>query len=309
MGVNMNEGSLQGSLPNSLKTFQGFEPFQIFVNRNEGDWRMPFEWHEPLEIFYVKSGRGQFYIDDKVYVFEPDDLFVIGNRELHKSQLIDHEPFEVLVIMFDPELAKAVQVEDGMDPLSLFYERDVGFSHCLKVREPLRSKLSFAFERLQEEHEGGTDSYSRRTIVSHLQWLLVELNRAYRGNTPYIRLDNHSKVHFKPVVAGAMEFINEHYNEDLHLDRIAGYLGVNPSYLSRVFKQNSGFSLVEFITFKRVWRAKEMLLYTNRKVTDIAYEIGYNNVTHFQWTFKKMFGVSPSQYRKLPRGYYRLQKY
>jgi AraC-like DNA-binding protein len=304
------DGLLPGQkLPESLETFQGFGEFQIFINRNEGEWRMPFEWHEALEIFYVKEGRGNFYIDDKTYVFKPGDVFIIGNQELHKSQLIDQEPFEVWVIMFDPRLAQIVWLEDGIDPLALFYERSPGFSHRLRADPTLIDKLNWCFRLISDEYGNG-EGYSLRKLVSLLQWLILELREAYASNQPYLIPDGsrHGK-HFKEVVSRAMDYIKANYHEEVTLERIAKHIQVNPSYLSRTFKQNTGFTVVEFITFKRIWHAKKMLLYTDARITDIAHQIGYNNVTHFQWTFKKMLGVSPSQYRKLPRTYYHLEKY
>lgn len=308
MDKHKNNISPKDGLPDSLKTFQGFDEFQIFTNLNEEEWRMPFEWHEQLEVFYVLSGRGQFYIDNKTYMFEPGDLFVIGNQELHKSQLINNEPFEAKVLMFNRQLAETDPLQDEVNLLSLFEKREPGFSHCLRVNEPLKKKLEFGFSQLQE-HYDHQNRYSSQKIKSLLQWILLEIKEGYEDNSPYSKMEDASHVHFKPVVSKAMEYIAQYYAEEITLDRIADFIGVNSSYLSRVFKQNSGFSVVEFITFKRIWRAKEMLLYTNQRITDIAHSVGFNNVTHFQWTFKKMFDMSPGQYRKSPRNYYHLEKY
>ena len=269
---------------------------------------MPFEWHEPLEIFYVLSGKGKYYIEDKVYLFEPGDLFVIGKHELHKSQLINGEPFEVLVIMFDPRLADIVRVDDGVDPLSLFFERTDDFSHQLKVSDELKPKLKWCFDLMMEEY-GRKEGFSLRVIGSLLQWLLLELKKAYAKNKRYNFIESWSGMTLKPVVSDAMEYINNHYPENINLTKISRKLCVNPSYLSREFKHNTGFSVVEFINFRRIWHAREMLLYTDKQVTEIAYQVGYNNVTHFHWTFKKMIGVSPNKYRKLPRIYYHLKKH
>lgn len=302
-------GGTNQALPESLKTFRGFGEFQMFINRNEGEWRMPLEWHEPLEIFYVREGRGTYYIDDKRYLFGPGDVFVIGNQELHKSQLIDQEAFEALVIMFDPALARAVELDDGVDPLALFYERTAGFSHQLRPNESVARRLGACLALMSEEYGTG-EAYSPRKLVALLQWLLLELKEAYSGNAPYTLVDgSRHGVSFKEIVNEAMDYISSNYAEELTLDRIAGHVRANPSYLSRIFKQNTGFTIVEFIAFKRIWRAKEMLLYSNTRITAIAHQIGYNNVTHFQWTFKKMLGLSPGQYRKLPRSYYHLKKY
>jgi len=295
-------------LPESLQTFRKFEHFQIFINRNEGEWHMPFEWHEPLEIFYVRSGRGKYYIEDKVYTFEPGDLFVIGNHELHRSQLIDNEPFEVLVLMFDPQLTELVQLDDGLDLLALFYERSEHFSHQLKARPDLTPKLQWCFDLMLEEY-GRKNGFSLRSVGSLLQWLLIELNRVYASNPSYNRIESWNGIRFKEVTKKAMDYINEHYQEDIQLKSIAEHLCVNSSYLSREFKKNTGFNVMEFISFKRIWRARDLLLNTDAQVTDIAYQVGYNNVTHFHWTFKKLIGVSPNRYRKLPRSYYHLKKH
>jgi AraC-like DNA-binding protein len=295
-------------LPDSLQTFRDFYNFQIFINRNEGEWRMPFEWHEPLEIFYVNSGTGKYYIDEKVYIFEPGDVFVIGNHELHKSQLINNETFEAIVLMFDPRVAGIVQLDDGVDPLALFYERSDDFSHQLKADDELKLKLTWCFRHMMDEY-GRKEGFSLRSVASLLQWVLLELGKAYAKNKRYSTIERWHGALFKPVVSDALAFIDSHYQEGISLDTIAKHLCINASYLSREFKLNTGFSVVEFISFKRIWRAKEMLLYTDTQVTDIAYQVGYNNVTHFHWTFKKMMGVSPNKYRKLPRVYYNLKKY
>lgn len=200
------------------------------------------------------------------------------------------------------------QLEDGLDPLLLFYERTEQFSHQLKADNALKQKLRWCFDMMVEEYDR-KEGFSLRTVGSLLQWLLMELNRAYAHNKLYNRIEFWNGMNLKPVVRSAMEYINSNYNEDLKLSTISNQLRVNPSYLSREFKQNTGFSIVEFISFKRMWHAKELLLYTDKHVTEIAYQVGYNNVTHFHWMFKKTIGISPNKYRRLPKVYYNLKKY
>lgn len=282
-------------LPKALQTFVDPFLFRIFIDRNEGDWKMPFEWHESLEIFYALSGRGRYFIEDKIYTFEAGDLFVINNHELHKSQLIDGEPFEALIVMFNTNLVTAMQLDDGMDPLDLFYKREA--PHQLKTNTPLRRTIGTVFDALTAEYERD-ECYSIRSIASLLQWLLVELIRAYEQSKPLSRIElNNMKV--KEIVAEVLDYIDNHYCEDIRLTQIASELCVSPSYLSREFKKDTGFSLVEFIASKRIRFARDLLLGTNLQVTEIATKVGYNNVTHFHWTFKKIMGISPGQYRKV----------
>lgn len=283
-------------LPKALQTFVDPFHFRIFVDRNEGNWKMPFEWHEKLEIFYTISGKGKYFIEDKVYTFEAGDLFVINNHELHKSQLIDGQPFEALIIMFNPDLAKAVHLEDGMDPLSIFYERHN--DHQLRLDKDLQRQFENVFDAMKTEYER-KQGYSQRIIASLLQWLLVELKRAYEKNDPLNSVELYTGSELKDIVANVLDYVDTHYCEDIKLSQIAAELCVSPSYLSREFKKETGFSLVEFISSKRIRLARELLLKSNLQVTEIAGRVGYNNVTHFHWTFKKMVGTSPGNFRKM----------
>src|SRR5689334_9128993 len=126
------------SLPTCLKKFES-TTFHICIDHNEGNWKMPFEWHDALEIFYVLEGKGQYFIENKFYSFEKGSLFVISNNELHKSQVRSGEHFKVVVILFDPSLLSFVEMEDGFQPLSIFYNHPPGFSHQVDTDQETRA--------------------------------------------------------------------------------------------------------------------------------------------------------------------------
>lgn len=290
------------SLPKSLQTFIELFDFQIFIESNSGTWKMPLEWHRSLEIFYVLEGVGTYLIEDMSYNFKKGDLFVIGNQELHKSQLIDGQPFRAIVVMFDPELVKAIQIQDDIEPLDLFYDRPAQFSHQLEVYPTLHESIMYIFKQMIEEAER-QEGYSSRGIVSLLQWLLIQLSRAYKEARGDRMVNRFSGVRMKSVINNLLDYINQHYSKDINLEQVAHELNVNPSYMSREFKKSTNFTIVEFITAKRIRLARNLLRKTNYSVTKISSEVGYNNVTHFNWTFKKMMGISPVQYRKMSKVY------
>jgi AraC-like DNA-binding protein len=292
------------NLPLSLQTFIELFDFQIFIETNSGDWKMPLEWHQSLEIFYVLDGVGTYLIEDRSYKFKKGDLFVIGNQELHKSQLIDGQPFQAIVVMFDPDLVKAVQVKDDMEPLDLFYDRPAEFSHQLEVDPTLHESIMYIFNQMIKEVER-KEGYSSRGIASLLQWLIIQLSRAYGETRGAKIIDRFSGVQLKNVIKKLLDYINQHYSEDINLEQVAHQLNVNPSYMSREFKKSTGFTIVEFITAKRIRLARNLLRTTNYSVTKISSKVGYNNVTHFNWTFKKIMGISPVQYRNMSKVYNR----
>jgi YesN/AraC family two-component response regulator len=289
-------------LPKSLETFVEPFSFKIFIDENEKTWKMPFEWHESLEIFYVLEGVGTFFIEDKRYEFKKGDLFVIGNYELHKSELINGQMFKALIVMFDKNLSEVVDVKDDIDPLKVFFDRPADFSHQLTLGEELHEKIMFIFKQMINEVEM-TAGPSPKGIAALLQWLLIELSRAYENKKWINTVRKYNGLNFRNVVNKMLDYIDKHYKQDIHLESVAQELNVSASYLSREFKKSLGFSLIEFITSKRIRSARELLRNTSLSVTDIASEVGYNNVTHFHWTFKKLVGISPGQYRKMSRVY------
>jgi two-component system response regulator YesN len=96
-------------------------------------------------------------------------------------------------------------------------------------------------------------------------------------------------------------YIGEHLDEDLSLVRLAAYIHFNPSYLSRIFKQESGVNLSEYIEAARIERAKELLRSDKLKVLEIGAKVGYEASQSFTRFFKKATGVTPQDYREAAR--------
>lgn len=94
-------------------------------------------------------------------------------------------------------------------------------------------------------------------------------------------------------------YISEHYREQITLESVAGFIGLNETYLSTVFKKQVGKSLVDYLTSIRIQHAKELLVDDKKSIGEIACEVGFNDAKYFTKRFKKYTGVSPNEYRKL----------
>ena len=100
------------------------------------------------------------------------------------------------------------------------------------------------------------------------------------------------------IINNAVDYINEHYaDEDISLDSVAEEINISANYLSAVFSNKVGLSFVEYITKKRMARAKILLRNTSKRSGEIANEIGYKDPRYFSFVFKKNQGCTPSQYR------------
>jgi AraC-like DNA-binding protein len=105
-----------------------------------------------------------------------------------------------------------------------------------------------------------------------------------------------------PVIAKARKFIEEHHTEDLSLSQVAQAVHTSVFYFCKLFKKVMGITFTEFVSRTRVEKAKNLLLNPNLRVSEIAYEIGFQSLTHFNRVFKKVVGESPTAYRShLPK--------
>lgn len=96
-----------------------------------------------------------------------------------------------------------------------------------------------------------------------------------------------------------VEYIDSHLQEDLTLTALSEKVHFNPSYISRQFKAFSGVNLTDYITKKRMDKAKRLLLESNQRVYDIAVSVGYDTATYFNRVFRKYVGVTPREFRGL----------
>jgi AraC-like DNA-binding protein len=105
-----------------------------------------------------------------------------------------------------------------------------------------------------------------------------------------------------PVITRAKQFILDHLTEDLSLSRVANAVHTSFFYFCKLFRKVTGITFTEFISRARIDKAKNLLLNPNLRVSEIAYEVGFQSLTHFNRVFKKIAGQSPTQYRShLPK--------
>ena len=96
-----------------------------------------------------------------------------------------------------------------------------------------------------------------------------------------------------------MDYIAYHYREKIKINELAGYIGVNRSYLTSSFKKSIGCSPQEYLVNLRMEKAREMLRNTGMQINAIAASVGYHDQLAFSKIFKQHYGVSPKAYREM----------
>lgn len=100
-----------------------------------------------------------------------------------------------------------------------------------------------------------------------------------------------------PVIVRAKQFITEHHTEELSLEQVAKSVNTSKFYFCKLFKKATGINFTDYVARVRTERAKNLLLNPNLRVSEIAYEVGFQSLTHFNRVFKRILGSSPTDYR------------
>jgi two-component system response regulator YesN len=98
--------------------------------------------------------------------------------------------------------------------------------------------------------------------------------------------------------SAAIKYISDHFQQDISIKDVADYLHISESYLSRLFKNETNYTFVEYLTYFRLKKALELLPDKKTKIYEIAYLVGYNDPRYFSGLFKKYLGVTPREFRE-----------
>lgn len=146
-----------------------------------------------------------------------------------------------------------------------------------------------------KDHEFLKYLYTGDGVVEGAGWL-DEVIRILKQRIHASKMSNeHQRNH---LIQWVDEYINDNYRNDISLTSLAEMVNYNPMYLSRLYSEQTGKTLVEAINNRRIEAARNLLKDSGMKIKDIAVDVGFYSVKHFNHVFKKRLGISASDYRK-----------
>ncbi len=140
----------------------------------------------------------------------------------------------------------------------------------------------------------GTKVLSARQHESIVKLLAIFAEHLSIVSNQIIVQEHHAEP---PVITRAKQFIAEHQAEDLSLEQVAASVHTSKFYFCKMFKKATGIHFTDYLSRVRTERAKNLLLNPNLRVSEIAYEVGFQSLTHFNRVFKRILGQSPTEYR------------
>jgi AraC-like DNA-binding protein len=256
-------------------------------------WTMPnYHFHDEFEIVFSLSDTTKIFIEDTMYEVKKNDLFIINSMELHRTIPPHDSVYDRYVIMFNPKYVESFSTE-STNLLKCFTDKKSASSNRIHLSPDQAHAMTSIFKKI--EHYSKTSAYGSDiyTKINFIEILLL-INTLYSSSDTQ---NNHSSSGNYKKVEAILEYINEHLNEDLSLENLSNKFYLSKYYISHLFKDNTGFSVNEYIISRRILKSRE-LLKQNIPVLEVSEMVGFNNQCHFIRTFKKLVGISPKQYAK-----------
>lgn len=247
-------------------------------------------YHDTYEIYYLVSGTRRQFVNHTIYDMKKGDLILIPKGSIHKTAAIVKNQHTRYLINFSEEYAKSIC--SGMKLRSV----DAVFGTTLiSIPESRREYIVNLLERMEEEFcENSSEKYTEAMIKSYLTELFVFI---LRYNERKITNTVPESIPEKEIQLAA-KYIYENFDKKLTLSSVAGYVHMSESYFSKKFKAVTGLNFSEYLTSTRIKAADELLLGTDKSISEIAELCGFPDPNYFGDIFKKHKGVSPRKYRK-----------
>lgn len=244
--------------------------------------------HDAYELLYLQSGRMICYIEGNTYELNSGDMIMTNMRELHKSIPDRNVRYERKYLRFKPSFVLGLQMQ-GYHILSGLENRKLGFNNKILEKDVRAYGLDTDMEQIYRYAQFGQPDDLLLIRVTLIK-MLVSINRIMTANkhlnTSTIGIDENTKA--------ILEYINNNLAGNLTLNRLEEEFHLSRSHLSRRFKEKTGFNISEYVVYKRIMKAKEMLADEDLSAQEVAHAVGYSDYSAFYRAFRRIVGVPPS---------------
>ncbi|WP_339840053.1 AraC family transcriptional regulator [uncultured Maribacter sp.] len=248
--------------------------------------------HKNFELNYITSGTGRRIVGDNISGFETGDLVLLGPDLPHCWELLDaenNEPPTCIVTHFSENIInsdffKMPELEKVVD---LLKQSNRGIRFKVENDTEIREILG------EMSETKGLEYYIGLLKIFNS---LIKIEEREKLSNPM----NQSSVFSKNIdkINKIYEYVFQNIQEGIKLEEASSVLNMAPSSFCRFFKKKTGLTFMEYVKNVRVGIAAKLLAETDKQITQICFESGYNNLANFNHYFKANMGKTPSDYRK-----------
>ena len=264
------------------------------------NFRDSTEYHNFWELVYVDKGELVATADGESHLLKAGELVFHRPNELHALEIYDQKPANIIIISFCCE-----------SPIMRFFEQKILLlgqqeKQCLTqivqeaetAYESVENVAPYFDLQLREDAPFGCEQFIKATLEL-LLILIYRRNDAIRFDSRIVA--SNQLHHHARAVRQVQDYLHENYGQRITLEMLAARQNISITQLKRIFKEQTGSTIIAYLTDFRLSEAKRMIQEGNMNFTQIAEAVGYDNIYYFSTLFKKQTGMTLSEYSKSVR--------
>ncbi|MFK5974515.1 MAG: AraC family transcriptional regulator [Flavobacteriaceae bacterium] len=256
-----------------------------------------WHYHPELELIVILESEGTQFVGDSIEKFQSGDVLLLGKNVPHLL-LNDSIYFEKQSNL----KARAISINFNQYFLGNTFLSLPEMKHIRKLLE--RSKQGIKFQGTSKlkavdiiKKIASSSNFDRIIELIKLLGILAKTTE-YRLLTSIEYSDSLNDIETSRI-GKVYDYVMNNFDKNLSLQRAAKIVHMNPKSFSRFFKKNAKKNFTKYINEVRIGYACKLLLEKKMNISEICYEIGFNNISYFNRQFKSIEGLSPKEYVKL----------
>lgn len=267
------------------------EPIPFLMRKADGLHQVPRHRHDFFEISYIYSGAGTVRIDGKDYKFRSGQCHFIPPFADHAVDTNGNRHQHRVVLCLGREIFARFHAELTLNAFADTIAR--GGIRIVDIPVTQRSEIESIIEAIWQEYSLRRKDYETM-LYFELQRLLVSLRRIIAGEQPcFARFMN-----IDPRIYDALVYIEKNYYRIAATDDFARHTALEKKQFRRLFKKNVGMNPLHYLNRVRIEKACQDLSLTDRHISNIAFDCGFNDESSFHRQFRKLTGMPPLTFRE-----------
>lgn len=249
-------------------------------------------YHDVYEIYFQLEGKRYMCFNGIKCLMQRGDLFIAPPFVTHGTQGHKDGYYKRYVVNFSLDDLKPIFTDDEINDATNNFT--VGIMHLTE------EQIYVVYDYLQkiDDYHIRYSSVARKMEFATLYMLLDYLNILAKEQALGAGIPNYSQNKISLPIAKSVDYIKNNYNSEITLDFISHYAGLSKSQFCNAFKSSTGITFITYLNNYRVAKAHLLISRTKKPLHKIAADTGFYSTEHMTRSFRKLFGMSPSKWRK-----------
>ncbi len=258
------------------------------------EYSMPMKhFHDTYELYFLLEGERHYFIEKQTYYVKTGDVVLINREQVHKTSQAGSKKHDRILLQLSGRVLEPWLKSAGLYSLERIFDDYYGVT---RLTEKEWDEIKELLLGISEEMIHRRERYEVMVRLK-LSQILLMVCRSRKKNLlkempQTVQTAKHGKVH------EVAEYLTLHCETGESLEELSESFFISKSYLSRIFREVTGFSVNEYRNLARVRKARELLAGSGYSITEISEILGFESVTYFERVFKKHTDMTPLKYRK-----------